>query len=364
MSDVTDFFGGLTVPQTDVPADAPAAGADTVADFFGGLTQPGNVFVPQTPATEEEDAEVTGVTETAQERDLRLRREAEQALTEVQQQQAREDAFSRLRVLLDRVGLVGLETNIRGLIARGVTDGDAVLFELRDTTEYRQRFAANEARTKKGLPALDPATYVALEEQYRTTLRSNGLPEGFYDQAEDFQKLIEGDVSNAELQSRIQQGYRLVTDADPEVKRQMQSLYGVDEQQLAAYFIDPERSTPILTKQAQAARIAARAREQGNMQLAANTVEDLVARGYSYDEAQTAFERAGQLSGLYQEMAGEEALTQQQKVGAIFGFDTEAARTIEQRQRQRIGEFQAGGQFARTSGATSGTVETGVGTAQ
>jgi hypothetical protein len=357
MSDVTDFFGGLTVPQAE---PTPAAVDPTpVADPF-------DIYVPENfvPPASTSPAETTGVTETPEERDLRLRREAEQALVQAQQQQAREDAFSRLRVLLDRVGLIGLETNIRDLIARGVTDGDAVLFELRDTTQYKERFAANEARTKKGLPALDPATYVGLEEQYRTTLRSNGLPEGFYDQPEDFRKLLEGDVSNAELQSRIQQGYRLVADADPEVKRQMQNLYGVDEQQLAAYFIDPERSTPILTKQAQAARIAARAREQGNMQLAANTVEDLVARGYSYDEAQTAFEKAGQLSGLYQEMGAEEALTQEQKVGAIFGFDTEASRQIQQRQRQRLAEFDAGGQFARTTGATSGTIETGVGTAQ
>lgn len=361
MSDVpVDFFGGVTQPA-DSPitpeVQAPAAAPTDIFDIY---------FPPQQQPQQEEDqpVEETGVTETAQERDLRLRREAEEALRQQQQTEAREDAFARLRVLLDRVGLVGLETDVRQLIARGVTDGDAVLFELRETPVYKQRFAANEARRKKGLPELDPATYVGLEESYRTTLRSNGLPEGFYDEPDDFRKLIEGDVSSAELQTRISQGYRLVADADPEVKRQMQNLYGVDEQQLAAYFIDPERATPILTRQAQAARIAARAREQGGLQLVAATVEDLVARGFTYDEAQNAFTKAGELAGLYQEMGGEQMLTEEQKVGAIFGFDVQATEAIQRRARERVAVFEGGGQFAGTRGATSGTIETGLGQAQ
>jgi len=267
-------------------------------------------------------------------------------------------------VLLGRIGLEGLETNVRDIIARGIQDDQAILFELRDTQQFKTRFSANAARVQRGLPELEPATYVQLEQSYRDTLRANGLPTGFYDEPDDFRRLLEGDVSPAELNQRIQQGYRLVADADPEVKRQMQTLYGVNEQQLAAYFIDPDRATPLLTRQAQAAQVAARAREQAGFQLSAATVEDLIARGYTEQEAQQTFQRVGELAGLYQEMGGEAMLTAEQKVGAAFGFDVEARRQIEQRQRQRLAEFEAGGQFARTSGATSGTVETGVGTAQ
>jgi hypothetical protein len=94
------------------------------------------------------------------------------------------------------------------------------------------------------------------------------------------------------------------------------------------------------------------------------TAEELVSRGYTPEQAQGVFERVGQLAGLYQEFGGEQALTEQQKVGAAFGFDVQAQQELESRRSQRVGEFQAGGQFARTTGATSGTVETGVGTAQ
>lgn len=272
-----------------------------------------------------------------------------------------EDAFARLNSLLGRIGLDTLTPRVRELVAKGVTDGDSILFELRDTSEYKTRFAGNAARVAKGLPELEASTYVALEEAYRTTMRANGLDEEFYNQPSDFQRLIENDVSVAEFNSRIQDGFVRVRDADPEVKRQMQRLYNVNEAQLAQYFIDPERAAPILARQAQAAQVAARAREQAGFTIGVTTAEDLIARGYTPDQAQQAFERAGQLAGLYQEMGGEEALTEQQKVGAAFGFDTEALTELERRQRRRIAEFETGGQFARTTGATSGAVETGLG---
>jgi len=311
--------------------------------------------------------------ETEAERIARLDREqrdrefaAMQAAEAAVTQQRRTDAFSQLQTLLNRYGLGGLEGNVRDLIARGITDGQAILFQLRDTEQFRTRFKANAARAKNGLPELDPATYIGLEEQYRETLRRNLGPEMFsvYDEPDDFRKLIEGDVSAAELQQRIDKGYRLVADADPEVKRQMQTLYNVSEQELVGYFLDPSKGAPILTRQAQAAQVAARAREQAGFQLGSTTAEDLIARGYSPDQALQVFQKVGQLAGLYQEMGEEEMLTEQQKIGAAFGFDVQAEQELERRRAQRVGEFQAGGQFARTTGATSGTVETGVGTAQ
>ena len=280
--------------------------------------------------------------------------------------QRRVDAFAQLQVLLNRYGLGALEGNVRDAIARGITDGDAILFQLRDTETFRTRFKANEARAKKRLPELDPATYIGLEEQYRETLRRNLGPEMFsaYDEPDDFRKLIEGDVSNAELQERINQGYRLVAEADPEVKRQMQRLYNVGEKELVGYFLDPAKGAPVLTRQAQAAQIAARAREQAGFQLGVTTAEDLIARGYTPSQAQQVFEQVGELSGLYSEMTGEQMLTQEQKVGAAFGYNIEAQQELERRRAQRVGEFAGGGSFARTTGATSGTVETGAGMAQ
>jgi hypothetical protein len=281
--------------------------------------------------------------------------------------QRQENAFGIVNTFLQRAGLQGLETQIRSLLAQGIEDSDAILFNLRETQQFQTRFKANAARARLGLPELDPATYIGLEQQYRSTLVANRLPSNFYDSPDDFEKLIEGDVSPAEFQSRIDQGFARVRDADPAVLNTLRQFYpevGNDESSLAAYFIDPTRAATALQRQVEAARIGARGREQGRLQFGAATAEDLVARGYTAEQAQGAFERAGQLAGLYEEMGGEQGLTQEQKVGAALGFDVEAQLELERRRAQRVGQFQAGGQFARTSGATSGTVETGVGLAQ
>lgn len=293
--------------------------------------------------------------------------DAATAFARQQAAQRQENAFAIVSAFLQRAGLGGLETNIRGLLAQGIEDSDAILFNLRETTQFKTRFKANTRRATNGLPELDPATYIGLEQQYATVLRSNGLPTEFYDSPDDFAALIEGDVSPAEFQGRIQEGFVKVRDADPQVLNTLRQFYpevGNDERALAAYFIDPNKGAQVLERQVQAARIGARAREQGGLPIQAQTAEQLVARGYTPEQAQGVFERVGQLAGLYQEMGGEQALTEQQKVGAAFGFDVQAQQELERRRAQRVGEFQAGGQFARTTGATSGTVETGVGTAQ
>ena len=279
----------------------------------------------------------------------------------------RTDARTTIAAVLNRFGLGTLSTFLYDLYARGEVDlnnPDALIFAIRDRPEYQTRFSANARRASKNLPELDPGSYLELENSYRNVLRSNGLPPQFYDSTEDFADLITGDVSPAELQSRIQNGYRKVAEADPEVKRQMRQLYDVDDAGLAAYFLDPERATPVLEAQARAAQIAARGREQGNIQVSRMTAEELVSRGFTEQQAQEAFQRMNLLGGLYSEMTGEEALTEAQKIGASFGYDVEAQKRLAERQRVRVAEFQGGGGFARTTGATSGTVETGAGTAQ
>jgi hypothetical protein len=144
----------------------------------------------------------------------------------------------------------------------------------------------------------------------------------------------------------------------------MQELYGVNEAGLAAYFLDPTKAAPILTRQAEAAKISARAKEQGRIQLLSGTAEEIAARGITADEAQAGFTALGLQEGLYTEIMGEQALTQQQKVGAALGYDVEAQRQLAERRGTRKSPFQGGGSFAKTTGQTSGTVQTGLGVAE
>ena len=251
---------------------------------------------------------------------------------------------------------------------------DMFVAMIKDRPEYQKRFAANALRLKNGLPELSPGTYIGLENSFKDTLRANGLPENFYDNPEeDFAKWIEGDVAPSEVQARIEKGYNAVANADPEVKRQMESLYGVTESELASYFLDPTRAKPIIEnkqiiRQAQAANIAARAVEQGGVNLASDEArtlyEDLANRGFSEGQIMSAFQDVGKLGELKTTLSGETALSQQDIVTGAFGIDTGSTLELEKRRRRRVGEFAGGGSFARTQGETSGAVTTSVGKAQ
>jgi len=317
--------------------------------------------------------------ETEEERIARLDREAEDARRanelEFARGQAaaetarrRQDARSTMSSVLATYGLGDLSDFVYNeIIAKetvNINNPDAIIFAIREQPAYQKRFAGNAARVKKGLAELDPATYIGLENQYRQTMQSNGLDPNFYNMPSDFQALIEGDVSPSELNERVQQGYRAVADADPAVKEQMRNLYGVTEGQLAGYFLDPQRTAPLLTRQAQAANIAARGLEQGGIQLTGAFAEDLARRGITEQQAQAGFAEVGALGELRQTFAGETALSGEQLAGAAFGIDVAAQQELERRKRQRVGEFAGGGSFARTTGETSGSTSIGVGKAQ
>ena len=272
---------------------------------------------------------------------------------------------------LAQYGLSGLTDALWTNYTNGLVDMgnlEAAVYALRNEKVYKERFKANESRTNPNrpggpLPELLPSEYIDLENKYKEVIRVNGLPAGFYDSIDDTQKLIEGVVSPAEFQRRIAQGYNAVSNADPEVLRQFKELYGVSQGQLAAYFIDPARGETLIKQQADAAKIAASASTLANLQLTKSFAEDLARSGVADISAET-FTKVGKLGELSTAMAGETALSAEQIVGSQAGTNTQAALELERRRRSRVGEFQGGGQFARSQGESAGAITTSVGTAQ
>jgi hypothetical protein len=245
-----------------------------------------------------------------------------------------------------------------------LSNEDALYGAMREQPEFMKRFSANAIRAKKNLPELDPASYTALEESYLRTLQSNGMPRDFYDQPEDFTNFIANNISNADLQIRIKDGYRAIKEADPEVVRQLTQLYNVSEGELAAFYLDPTKTAPLLVTKTNAAKLSAQAKRLANMQLSSGAAESLVALGTTEEEAKTGFGAIGKLGELTTQFAGETAITQEQIIGQQFGDDTASALELERRKRRRLGEFAGGGSFARTQGETSGSISTSVGKAQ
>jgi hypothetical protein len=294
--------------------------------------------------------------------------EFEQSQLAAATKRRKEDARVTMANVLNTYGLGELSDYIYNEIivkeTVNLNNPDAIIFAIREQPAYKKRFAANATRLKNGLTELLPGEYIGLEDQFKTMIRSNGLPAGFYDSEDDLRKLIEGDVSPSEFQRRIQDGYNAVVNADPEVKRQFKEFYGVTDGGLAAYFLDPKRGEPLLANQARAAQIAASGLKQGGIQISGSFAENLAQRGITEQQARAGFGEVGALGELKQTFAGETALSGEQLAGAAFGIDVAAQQELERKRRLRTGEFAGGGSFARTTGETSGSISTSVGKAQ
>jgi len=357
LAPINQQFGGT--PSPAIPGIQAPTPEELQQQFDSFYNYRNSLLTPATPVTPPESPE---------DKAIRIANEREDARDAIAISRRRQDARSTINSVLASYGLEGLaDYTYNEIIVKetvNLNNPDAIIFALREQPTYKKRFAGNAARLKAGLSELDPASYIGLENQFRETLRSNGLPANFYDGTDDFQALIEGDVSPSELNERVQQGYRAVADADPEVKRQMFELYKVGEPELAAYFLDPQKAAPLLTRQARAAQISARGLEQGNIQLTSQLAEDLARRGITEAEAQAGFTEVGRLGELAQQFAGETAVSQEGIIGAAFGTDVAAKQELERRKRLRLGEFQGGGTFARATGDVAGSTQLGIGTAQ
>ena len=275
-----------------------------------------------------------------------------------------------LRNVLSSYGLEGLYEYAWSLYANqtiDVNDTESFMYALREQEAYKKRFAANERRKALGFNELKPATYIALEKSYKDTLAANGLPQGFYDSPDDFEKLIGGDVSVSELNNRLRDAYTVVRDASPEVKNKMAEMYGITDGDLLAYVIDPDRARPLMApdykRQAQAALIAESAQRLSGLNFNKDIAEQFVRQGTTQAEAEAAFTTVGQMGELRRSGLGEQQITDLQFAQAALGTDAEAKRLVEERKKRRIGEVTASGGSATLAQGDSTSYKSGYGQA-
>ena len=268
-----------------------------------------------------------------------------------------ESAYNIIARSLETYGLSSLTQFVKDIVFKeNVVDENIIRGRMRETEQYKTRFAGNEARRKAGFNVLSEGEYLYLENAYRQQLRSAGMPKGFYDSNDDFTAMIGGDVSVAELATRVNQGYEAVKNADPQVVQEMQRLYGVNDSQLAAYFLDPVKSAPMLVEQAKSAQIAAEATKQAGLMITSKQGEQLAQAGINAEQARQGFATLSQAQELFNPLAGEQGvgMTQQEQIGAVFSTDAAAAQRLRKKQAERTVVFQGGGGFAgQGSGQTS-----------
>ena len=248
--------------------------------------------------------------------------------------------------------------------------------QIRQTDQYKIRFSGNEMRRKaiqdamaRGetttMSELSEARYIELEDSYREVLKKANVPAQFYSSTTYLAKMIGNDLSTGEVAARASLAKQAASQANPEIKQQLQSLYGISENQVAAFFLDPNKMEGEITKKAQAAELAAQARSAANIQLTGAEAEQIIGRGITAtDQTRQALSALGAATGITslnisEMIAGEEAISGSEAVAGILGANAAAQQRIQTRTRRRQAEFEAGGSFAGTQAGT-----TGLGTAQ
>lgn len=286
--------------------------------------------------------------------------EARRVYREMAAEEQRQNVETASTILANTLKYYGIDdpaliTDVKTALAErritGASTLDDIGIQLRESESFRKRFAANEQRRAANKPVFSVTQLLQLESQYRQVLRNAGLEEGFYDSPDDFQQLIVNDVSPDELQDRVQQGYRAVREADPIVVQELKTLYGLEDNQLAAFFIDPNRARDQVVRAARAAEVAAQARQQANMPLTQQEAESLVRQGIGQEQARQGFGQIQLTEQLFQpQMVGEEAVSREDIIAGTFGTNAAAAQRIATRQRRRRAAFEQGGQAALGGG--------------
>jgi hypothetical protein len=272
--------------------------------------------------------------------------------------------FALLRTLLDRYGLGSLYNQAVQWMVSGF-DENQVNLALRETPEFRTRFAGIFTREQNGFPPISVDEYLAYEDMAFQTMRELGYPPGFYDDPSDFATAIGQNVSLNEFRQRAEVYADLAVVGRDEIRRQLathmgpeaaEALDGLTDTELAAWTMDPQRALPALRQRLQAAQVSAAAVQSGFGSLSYAESTALTARGIEEAAARQAFAALAQQGDVTGTLAGEDAgsgMGRAGQLGVVEG-DAAALTELERRRRGRQGAFQGGGGFATSDEGVSG----------
>ena len=230
--------------------------------------------------------------------------------------------------------------------------------KIQDSEVYKKRFKANDARLANGMKPLDPVDYVQLEETYKQYMQQAGLPKGFYDNPDDFQDWIGKGVAATEVQGRVQMAadaYQTLEANDPGQLQALRDMYGIGRDGVMAYFLDPDKATPLLEKQNQlaASKIAGAGNNFG-VSTAKAQAESLAAKGVTEQEARERYrgisaeaDQVSRLGAIYGD-----SVSSEDQVTEAFGLS--GANEVTKRKKKLASQERAA--FSGSSGIAQGSL--------
>lgn len=266
---------------------------------------------------------------------------------------AQKSARALIQSTLEQYGLGGLADRLWQQYLSGAPL-EQIWTDMRGSTEYKTRFPYMDELAKRGR-AISEAEAIGIERSYVQIMRAAGIPEGFYDSPDDFGRLIGNEVSPAELSQRVDTYVQAVYQSPPEVRAELERIYGIGTGHLAAFFMDDTKALPIIQNQFAAAQRSATATRTGFGGLTGGEAERLVQLGVTDQQAQEGFGALVDARELFTSLdSGESAIGRESQIGAAFGGDSLAKRKIEERRRKRQATFEGGGGFASNKEGLSG----------
>lgn len=260
------------------------------------------------------------------------------------------DALAIIRATLDRYGLGSLVGWAWEQILTGSSNIE-ILSNLRQRTEYQDRFKIMEQRRKAGLRAYSEEEWIQYEENVRQVMRRWNLPAGFYDEPDDFIAFGLADKSAAELNAQIQEAHDSTVLERGAAREKFVEWYGVepDDGTVLAYVLDAKRGLSLVERQLRAASIGGGARNAG-LQIGRERAEELAAQGVTRTQAQEGFSRvAAELEAeQFQAGASSPRLSQEELEDEAFEGDARVTQRRQRRAREAAGAFETGGGAAAT----------------
>lgn len=244
----------------------------------------------------------------------------------------------------------------------GVDTADEIKIAIENTNVWKSRFDVivkqrEAAASGQPIQVMTPDQVIQYETTAAATFRNAGLPTSMYSNPQrDFEGLMLGNVSTAELQDRLGEAFSRVKDTPPAVRAAFQEFYGVGsgDAGLAAFFLDPDTTMANLQRDSRVAFTAGTGARYG-INVDFGLASSIADKGLTDAGVEQGFENVNRLDSLFQENATDQTDLSAEKEGvaSVFGGDGLAQQKINQRAAERSNQNRAnsGGALVTNAGA-------------
>ena len=271
------------------------------------------------------------------------------------------EARSVFKTLLTNFGIAGdIKDATTGLtliefLDQEIIDGASeitITQKLREHSAYAARFPYMTARRENGYNAISEYEGLALEDSIQSLAREYGIDATLFDTPAEVAEIIANDISVIELGTRFAAAAEAASYADTEISNQLLIQHGINQNDLIAYYLDPEKTVNSLTVQNEmnTAKIGAGAKAAFGTATGKSISQQLSDIDIQAREVQA----MGSKKGLLQTIGNESSLSVDSLAEGIWSLDDQAVNAIDKRLNNRTSRFRGTGSLAGGAAGISG----------